>query len=53
MYATYRQFLFGSQGHNLVTKASIMESLYDFEETKSHIHRQVLVTRIRRSSVEC
>ena len=39
MVASHRQFLFGSQGKNLVTKASILESLYNFEERKNHIHR--------------
>ena len=35
----FRQFLFGSQGKNLVTRASIMESLFDFEERRKHVHR--------------
>ena len=37
----FRQFLFGAQGKNLVTKASIMESLYEFEENSRHVHRSV------------
>ena len=36
-----RQFLYGAQGKNLVTKASIMESLYEFEESSRHVHRSV------------
>ena len=39
MVTSHRQFLFGSQGANLVTEASIMDSLYEFEESKKHIHR--------------
>ena len=35
--STYYQSLF--QGKNLVTKASIMESLYSFEVRNSHVHR--------------
>ena len=31
--------MFGTQGKNLVTRASILESLYDFEESKKHVHR--------------
>ena len=37
----FRQFLYGAQGKNLVTKASIMESLYEFEENSRHVHRSV------------
>ena len=39
MVSTPRQFLFGAQGKNLVTKASVMESLYGFETSTSHVHR--------------
>ena len=39
MVSSHRQFLFGSQGKHLVTKASIMDSLYNFEEKRNHIHR--------------
>ena len=41
MVSTPRQFLYGAQGKNLVTKASIMESLYEFEENSRHVHRSV------------
>ena len=40
-YVLFRQFLYGAQGKNLVTKASIMESLYEFEENSRHVHRSV------------
>jgi len=39
MVSTPRQFLYGAQGKNLVTKSSIMESLYSFEEKNRHVHR--------------
>ena len=39
MVSTPRQFLLGAQGKNLVTKASIMESLHDFEENSRHVHK--------------
>ena len=46
----FRQFLFGSQGHNTVTKASILESLYDFEENKKHIHRYYLHVKYQKET---
>ena len=38
MVSTPRQFLYGAQGKNLITKASIMESLNSFEENSRHVH---------------
>ena len=37
--STVRSAVYATQGKNLITKASILESLHTFENDKRHIHR--------------
>ena len=37
--STVRQFNFATQGKNIITKASVSESMHNFEDDSRHIHR--------------
>ena len=43
--STVRSAVYATQGKNLITKASILESLHTFENDKRHIHRVFFTDR--------